>query len=1725
MFRCIPLFRGCNRQVECIDKRHCSLANVPDDVLRYPRTLEELLLDSNHIRDLPKGLFRLVKLRRLSLSDNEIGILPSDIASLVNLVELDISKNDISDIPENIKFLKSLQNADISNNPLAKLPAGFVQLKNLTILGLNDISLSRLPNDFGNLSNLQSLELRENSIRTLPPSFSNLTKLERLDLGSNEISELPSLIGELVSLQELWLDCNELFTLPSEIENLKNLACLDVSENRLEFLPEEIGGLENLTDLHLSQNCLESLPEGIGKLLKLTIFKVDQNRLLSLTPEIGNCESLQELILTENLISELPSSIGKLVNLTNLNLDRNRLSQIPSQIGNLTRLSVLSLRENRLNFLPEETGMLKELHVLDVSGNRLQYLPITITALNLKALWLAENQSQPMLKFQTDINERNGAKVLTCFLLPQQEYHPESMENLLRDSGEQDSRLSWDQKNEKNDRTSFVKFVEDEKELDDEDKETQFVRHDTPHPRELKARHNKLLVSKSKNIDGHVVAHEEKGNEVVDSFRPQRSSITSVTSSSSETSATQFKDAVQSLADIPDSDDLPEADQLPEENVEDPDVARPLYRAQTREDLLDEESAEESSEEDEDEEKHVGFDSDVEDQSDRPNKLHRRDTPHHLKNKRINLIDSQKDHEKVTLESQVLAILAQAERKNFTDDVPSINSSPLPRDSDMEKEPLNSNGIEEKSLNTEPESEMEIVIHKTTSGLGLSIAGGIGSTPFKGDDMGIFVSKVIPNGPAETAGLQVGDKILSVNGKDLENVTHFDAVDALKTAGSTMVMQIKRDSGSTVPNSPLESPTSNSLENGNVEEAYHIPESELKVDSVKQNHKLAFENNITSKVEPIPAPVEEHKKSAEEYKEPVSNHKEPVEDHKDKIEKPPINVQIDTPSKNKLNLTIDIPKEEDPTPKLSESASPSFRKQASDDYDIKFEILHTTLIREQNGLGLSITDRPSEVGGGEGIYIAKISETGAAAKDGKLKVGDKVLTINGVDMDGARQDQAVSLLSGLDRFVRLVVQRQKLVPRDPNTPHLPEKSSMSLSSSSLLGQKSPKLIGLPRPYTPKFYSSGSYMANRPSYTGSYRRPELSSTDSKPTFSLYTKLPGLRNDPLDLEPLSTYTKTNSSVANTISETCNNINYVKADELAKENKTCAYVKTNCVNHVNDSGDVEEVSLVKAGGPLGLSIIGGVDHSCHPFGAEEPGIFISKIVPEGAAAKTGKLKVGDRLLKVNGADVCQASHKDAVMALLAPTYEMTLTVRHDPLPQGWQEIIINKHSTEKLGMGIKGGVGGQPGNPCDKEDEGIFISWVNSDGAAGSDGRLQPGMRIVEVNETSLLGATYQEAITAMRTACDTVRLIVCDGYNMPSVETNEPSVPMKLSHSSSSIDKDDEMMNVIRQEQEVLKETAQWEKEDMERMEQLREKTDNLHFENSHLNDDNLEFKVISIEGNKIFGDDIENINQMMYSTPNRQDFINSNKTELREMPSPIHFSQENSNLTVSTDESMVDPIGRSKLPGAKPVFPKMSKGVVPQVEDPEQLTFSEKKRRFELVTKLADGGVASDAKQFSYISPIELERMKEEEEKKLSSMTEEELKGYHSLQDEFDEIINNANLFDVQNLNLNEDLLSEPGLTSEQISRIPVRTAKAERRLKEMLNQNEDQEENLTPAQQRALHAAKRAAWRQARLKSLEEDAVRAQMVIMKAQELAKSESAEEIDGHLEVELNHNSKPT
>nr|XP_029710611.1 protein lap4-like isoform X3 [Aedes albopictus] len=1446
MFKCIPIFKGCNRQIEYVDKRHCSLPNVPEEILRYSRSLEELLLDANHIRDLPKNFFRLHRLRKLGLSDNEIIKLPSDIQNFENLVELDVSRNDIGDIPDDIKHLRSLQILDFSSNPIHRLPAGFSQLRNLTILGLNDMSLTSLPQDFGCLSKLESLELRENLLKHLPESISQLTNLERLDLGDNEIEELPPHLGYLPALQELWLDHNQLQKLPPEIGLLKNLVCLDVSENRMEELPEELGGLENLTDLHLSQNLLEVLPDGISKLTKLTILKLDQNRLHTLNENIGQCVNMQELILTENFLNELPYTIGNMTMLNNLNVDRNSLVSVPNELGNCKNLGVLSLRENKLTKLPSELGNCLELHVLDVSGNRLQHLPYSLVNLQLKAVWLSENQAQPLLTFQPDIDEVTGDQVLTCFLLPQQEYVPASPEN-REDTDSED----WEEREAS--RTHSVKFSEDS----NADKDTPFVRQNTPHPKELKLKAHKLFAKEKRSDD------MSGGN--LDTLSEESSSRPSLMNKSGGMASTL--DDIQGV--------------VPNEPIAEEDANK--------------ENEEFGGGADDDFERRVGFDvnededryysEENEDSHEKKpiSKLHRRDTPHHLKNKRVHHNAADKNSSLVLSSLKLKESLPPPPK---LEEHPALEAASQGDDGQSDAAVAVAAGVESYDATdafTElKEDRLEIHIERTSAGLGLSIAGGKGSTPFKGDDEGIFISRVTEGGPADLAGLRVGDKVLKVNGVSVEDADHYDAVEVLKACGSVLVLFISREVTRLIGHPVFD-------ESGSV----------AQINVVEQVTAVA------------PAPQQQ------------------------KMIPPPIAVAVEQPlmegiagggggggglvgeALHSSYNTVGLPNGNAGTP------MPTTVGLLNGNEITHKVILHTTLIRDQigQGLGFSIAGGKGHApfkDGSEGIYISRLTEGGVAHKDGKILVGDRVLAINGVDITNAHHDYAVQLLTDHQRFVRLVVQREVKGPLEhPTSPRSPMLKSLNPSG---------------------------YMANRPAYTGYRRSIDESATEAhhtatssevpfqqhpaataqpeaQPQTTVTHKQPPL---PAPRKVLSPQTSVNNGTGSSSNINNNNNSNVLSNVMSNTNgSSSTHTTTNNNNtsngihqqspslvsasnkapasaaatattaggapsttvtngtsnnnssivaktHSEDSqqqvalrpmtsadfqamipshfisggaggrqmvqvdksggGQVphqdtvtvtvqkavpdmpmlppaptelgtvtetitkstftetvmtrvtdnrlleplisEEVVLPKDQGSLGFSIIGGTDHSCTPFGAHEPGIFISHIVPGGIAALSGKLRMGDRILKVNGTDVTGATHQEAVMELLRPCDEIKLTVQHDPLPAGFQnveivslpteEVQIVKLEGERLGMHIKGGLNGQRGNPLDQADEGVFISKINSSGAAKRDGRLRVGQRILEVNGISLLGATHQEAVNALRASGGTLHLVVCKGY---------------------------------------------------------------------------------------------------------------------------------------------------------------------------------------------------------------------------------------------------------------------------------------------------------------------------------------------------------------------------
>jgi len=161
------------------------------------------------------------------------------------------------------------------------------------------------------------------------------------------------------------------------------------------------------------------------------------------------------------------------------------------------------------------------------------------------------------------------------------------------------------------------------------------------------------------------------------------------------------------------------------------------------------------------------------------------------------------------------------------------------------------------------------------------------------------------------------------------------------------------------------------------------------------------------------------------------------------------------------------------------------------------------------------------------------------------------------------------------------------------------------------------------------------------------------------------------------------------------------------------------------------IEEVRLIKQNGAMGLSIVGGGNVACHPFGIDNPGIFISKIVPNGAASVTN-LRVGDRILKVNNVDVANMSHDETVDELKRNASEVILLVSHDPQPAGMQEVMLQRsYPEETIGIRINGGIEMKSANIYDSSDEGIFVVNLINGTLAQKDGRLQVGTRIMEVS----------------------------------------------------------------------------------------------------------------------------------------------------------------------------------------------------------------------------------------------------------------------------------------------------------------------------------------------------------------------------------------------------------
>ncbi|KAJ8278319.1 hypothetical protein GJAV_G00086340 [Gymnothorax javanicus] len=212
---------------------------------------------------------------------------------------------------------------------------------------------------------------------------------------------------------------------------------------------------------------------------------------------------------------------------------------------------------------------------------------------------------------------------------------------------------------------------------------------------------------------------------------------------------------------------------------------------------------------------------------------------------------------------------------------------------------------------------------------------------------------------------------------------------------------------------------------------------------------------------------------------------------------------------------------------------------------------------------------------------------------------------------------------------------------------------------------------------------------------------------------------------------------------------------------------------VNGTEADFEYEEITLERGNSGLGFSIAGGTDN---PHIGEDPSIFITKIIPGGAAAQDGRLRVNDCILRVNEVDVRDVTHSKAVEALKEAGSIVRLYVRRRKQHgEKLAEIKLIK-GPKGLGFSIAGGVGNQhiPG------DNSIYVTKIIEGGAAHKDGRLQIGDKLLAVNSTCLEEVTHEDAVAALKNTSDVVYLKVA---KPSSVFMNDSFAPPDITNSFS------------------------------------------------------------------------------------------------------------------------------------------------------------------------------------------------------------------------------------------------------------------------------------------------------------------------------------------------------
>ncbi|XP_050817917.1 inaD-like protein isoform X4 [Gopherus flavomarginatus] len=694
--------------------------------------------------------------------------------------------------------------------------------------------------------------------------------------------------------------------------------------------------------------------------------------------------------------------------------------------------------------------------------------------------------------------------------------------------------------------------------------------------------------------------------------------------------------------------------------------------------------------------------------------------------------------------------------------------------------------VEEEDFHTEEKirqryadlpGELHIIeLEKDKNGLGLSLAGNKDRSR-----MSIFIVGINPDGPAGRDGrMHIGDELLEINNQILYGRSHQNASAIIKTAPSKVKLVFIRNGDAVnqmaVTPFPLPSSSQSSIEDHSGTEhasseedcssevvmKSSIDDECIKMDVRNKADKQMLMVDQQDLVEQLPEKV------LNQLKQSKSSTKVPISLHEISLAPAPSYLSPEAEFTNHSNV---LP----PLLPVDPATCPVVPGQ-----EMTIEIS-----KGRSGLGLSIVggkDTPLDA-----IVIHEVYEEGAAARDGRLWAGDQILEVNGVDLRNASHEEAITALRQTPQKVQLVVYRDEAHYKDEENLEifyvdLQKKTGRGLGLS-IVGKRNGSGV-----FISDIVKGGAADLDGRLIQGdqilSVNGEDMRNASQEVVATILKCAQGLVHLEIGrLRAGSWLSSRKTSQSSQVNQ--HNMHSHFHPALAPVITTLQnFVSTKKLsadasqrNSVGADMDLRTVEIIRGpNDPLGISIAGGKGS---PLG--DVPIFIAMIQASGVAARTQRLKVGDRIVSINGQPLDGLSHADAVnllknaygsiiLQVVADTNISAIASQlesmsagcnlnsptldcHSEDPEAPQpKIIALEKGSDGLGFSIVGGYGSPHG------DLPIYVKTIFAKGAAADDGRLKRGDQILAVNGEALQGVTHEQAVAILKCQKGSVTLTV-------------------------------------------------------------------------------------------------------------------------------------------------------------------------------------------------------------------------------------------------------------------------------------------------------------------------------------------------------------------------------